>query len=153
MSDEPSLEELDAQFTGAVSTHQAAVDRAAHMPGGAEFTPFCPTLEVWVVQVFAAIYVRRPTATFRWCAQWWRHPEALTRLEALWRTWEDLRLEPMLGIAVWHRDHLDHHLPILTGPAGPFADCDPTEHFDPPLLVLPTVPAPADWWPPTVPPS
>ncbi len=58
--------------------------------------------------------------------------EAISRLEALWRTWEALRTDPLLGMGTWYRDHLDHldhQLPILTVAVGPFADCDPTRHF------------------------
>ena len=38
---------------------------------------------------------RRPLGgEFRWCPQWWAHPEAVSRLTALWRSWEAFRLEP-----------------------------------------------------------
>ena len=149
------LDELDRQFTGAAHTGQALLQltrQPAPAPAGdAAFVPYFGSLEAWVVEVFTATYLRRPTPTFRWCAQWWRHPEAIARLEALWRSWEALRLDPLLGIANWYANHLDQQLPILTGPAGPFADCDPTEHFDPPHPQLPHTPAPAGWWPPPTP--
>lgn len=58
----------------------------------------------------------------RWSAQWWRSPEAVSRLEALWRSWEHLRLDGATGSSTWWRDHLDHHMPILMSPDGPFAD-------------------------------
>ncbi|MFF3571003.1 DUF4913 domain-containing protein [Nocardia jiangxiensis] len=31
-----------------------------------------------------------------WCTEWWRHPEAVIRLEALWRAWEYFR-----NVALW----------------------------------------------------
>lgn len=34
------------------------------------------------------------SAARTWCPQWWRHAEAIVRLEALWRSWEHLRLDP-----------------------------------------------------------
>ena len=100
------------------------------------------------MSVLCPAYARRTTPTFRWCGQWWRHPEALGRLEALWRAWESLRLDPLLGMGAWYRDHLDHQLPILTSSAGPFADCDPTQHFLAETDRLAHTPAPLDWWPP-----
>lgn len=54
----------------------------------------------------------------RWAAQWWRYPEAIARLEALWRSWEHLRLDGATGSSTWWRDHLDHHMPILMSADG-----------------------------------
>lgn len=56
-----------------------------------------------------------------WAARWWRYGEAVARLEALWRAWEHLRLDPSTGMSVWWRDHADHHMPVLFDPDGPFA--------------------------------
>ena len=114
--------------------------------GDAALQPYSSSLEDWVASVFTPTFVRRSTPTFRWCGQWWRHPEAISRLEALWRTWEVLRLDPLLGMANWYRDHLDHQLPVLTAAAGPFADCDPSRHFPPETDRLAHVPAPTGWW-------
>lgn len=61
----------------------------------------------------------RGTAPF-WDPEWWRHEEAIMRLEALWRAWEHLRLDPALGMSVWWRDHADHHMNALMGDTGPF---------------------------------
>lgn len=58
-----------------------------------------------------------------WCPKWWEHPEAIYRLESLWRSWEHLRLDPALGSSTWLRDHLDHHLPRLLDASGPFKGC------------------------------
>lgn len=55
-----------------------------------------------------------------WKARWWEYDEAITRLEALWRAWEHLRLDPATGMSVWWRDHADHHMPVLMSPDGPF---------------------------------
>ena len=60
-------------------------------------------------------------AARRWAAECRRHPEAIVRLEALWRSWEHLRLDPATGMSVWLRDHADHHLGVLWDPDGPFA--------------------------------
>ena len=116
-----------------------------HSGGGAP-GPYCTSLEEWVTSVFCPTFARRSTPTFRWCGEWWRHSEAISRLEALWRSWEALRLDPLYGMATWYRDHLDHQLAILTAAAGPFADCDPTRHFPPESDRLAHTPAPDDWW-------
>jgi hypothetical protein len=81
---------------------------------------------------------------YRWCPQWWRHAEAITRLTALWQSWEAMRLQPGTGIANWLRDHLDHQLPILLGRSGPFAQCSEEEHIDPRIAAA--EPPPFGWW-------
>ena len=90
--------------------------------------PVYPTLDQWVEDYFLATFHRHPGGEFRWCHQWHDHPEAVTRLEALWRAWEVLRLDPGLGIATWLTHHLDPQLPILMGRAGPFASCTTSRH-------------------------
>ena len=88
---------------------------------------------------------RRPIGgEYRWCAQWWRHAEAITRLTALWQSWEAMRLQPGTGTASWLRDHLDHQLPILLGRSGPFAQCSQDEHVEP--RITPADPPPPGWW-------
>ena len=78
-----------------------------------------------------------------WCPQWWAHPEALSRLYALWRAWETLRIaDPDTGMSTWWRDHLDPHLTALTAGHGPFTRCAPDRHYDP--VPLPTEPVPAE---------
>jgi hypothetical protein len=107
-------------------------------------TPLYTSVEDWVTHHLLPTY-RRQSGPRTWCSQWWRHPEALERLEALWRAWEALRLDTTTGMSVWWRDHADHHLPILLSPDGPFARCTHRGHQDLPDP-LPTTPAPPDWW-------
>jgi hypothetical protein len=54
----------------------------------------------------------------RWCLEWYFHPEAVSRVEALWRAWEHLRLDGATGISVWFKDHADHHMSVLLDPRG-----------------------------------
>jgi len=79
----------------------------------------------WVRDYFIQMFRRPLGGQYRWCPSWDGHLEAVSRLTALWQTWETFRLEPATGISDWYGQHLDHHLPILLGPAGPFAQCDP----------------------------
>lgn len=85
-------------------------------------------------------------AARRWSAEWWRNPEAIVRLEALWRSWEHLRLDPATGMSVWLRDHADHHLGILWDTDGPFAKStdsarpgEPLPYSPPPEGLFPDV--------------
>jgi len=65
-----------------------------------------------------------------------QHAEALTRLEALWRSWETLRLDPNLGIATWLTNYLDPQLAALTSRIGTFAQCTQERHAT--AAVMPT---------------
>jgi len=95
--------------------------------------PVFETVEDWVDGYFRPRFRRPLGGEFRWCPKWWAHPEAVSRLTALWRSWEACRLEPATGISDWYRDHLDHHLPILLGSRGPFFQCGPDSgHVDQP---------------------
>ena len=80
------------------------------------------SVDEFVREYLRKVYRRRIDGRHRyWAAQWWRYDEAVIRLEALWRAWEHLRLDPALGMSIWWRDHADHHLPILMSVDGPFA--------------------------------
>jgi Domain of unknown function (DUF4913) len=107
--------------------------------------PVYQAVEDWVTGQFLPVYKRPLGGEYRWCAQWWQHAEAITRLTALWHSWEQLRLQPGTGIASWLRDHLDHQLPVLLGRSGPFAQCSEDEHIDPRQAKADR--APPDWWP------
>lgn len=74
-----------------------------------------------------------------WSGEWWKHDEAVMRLEALWRAWEHLRLDPATGMSVWWRDHADHHMRVLMADDGPFHGSKdaieygkPLTHVEPP---------------------
>ena len=106
--------------------------------------PLYDSVENWVAAHFLPMYRRPIGGEFRWCPQWWRHAEAITRLTALWQSWEAMRLQPGTGTANWLRDHLDHQLPILLGRSGPYAQCSPDEHIEPRPAAA--VPPPPGWW-------
>src|SRR6266404_6667170 len=106
--------------------------------------PVYSSVEEWVTSHFLPMFRRPLGGEYRWCAQWWRHAEAITRLTALWHTWEALRLQPGTGMATWLRDHLDHHLPVLLGRTGPFSMCSEDEHIDPRQATAEQ--PPSGWW-------
>lgn len=85
---------------------------------------YYPTLDRWVAELLAPTYRRAIDDRNRfWCPSWWRHTEAIARLEALWRSWEHLRLDPATGVSVWFRDHADAQMAVLLSPEGPFKYC------------------------------
>jgi hypothetical protein len=85
-------------------------------------------LEDWVDQYFLPTFRRPIGGEIRWCTHWQEHPEAITRLEALWRSWETLRLDPNLGIAIWLTNYLDPLLATLLSRSAAFAQCTPDRH-------------------------
>ena len=60
-----------------------------------EPTLFYGSADEFVRERLRYMYARRVgpgSASFRWAARWWDYPEALARIDALWRAWEHLRL-------------------------------------------------------------
>ena len=92
--------------------------------------PAYQRLEDWVEQYFLPTFRRPIGGEIRWCTQWHDHAEAVTRLEALWRSWETLRLDPNLGIATWLTTYLDPLTVMLFNRQGPFVQCTPERHVE-----------------------
>ena len=117
-------------------------------PGGVGEELCFPDMFTFVEEFLVHVYARNYdplSSSFRWCEQWWRHPEALSRLDALWHAFEALRLEVGLGPSLWWRDHADPTFAQLTAADGPFAQCKAgrePRHQCPPSL--PTLPAPRE---------
>lgn len=91
--------------------------------------------------------------TFRWAAKWWEYAEAVSRIDAMWRAFEQLRCDTTFGASVWFREHADHHMPILLSNYGPFANVpdtnrpgDPLPHRAPPAELYPDHREPPRWW-------
>ncbi|WP_329468749.1 DUF4913 domain-containing protein [Streptomyces sp. NBC_01431] len=103
-------------------------------------------LDAFVSDYLAQIIRRRiPSSSQSWCDEWWRHPEALSRLAAVWRAWEHLQHDPALGMSTWWLHHADPHLRALMHPeTGPFAMCKPSKHVR--LDPLPLKPANPLMW-------
>ncbi len=101
-----------------------------------EPTTYFPTLDAFVREFICPIFRRNTGETgraeHRWSAQWWTSAEAIIRLEALWRTFEQARQDPT-AISAWLRDHTDYHLNILMSPNGPFANSKDTSTVNEPL--------------------
>jgi hypothetical protein len=77
-----------------------------------------------------------------WCAEWYRHAQALSRLDSIWRAWEHLRQDPALGMSNWWVHYADPNIRALLDPVtGPFGRCadghdpdstEPLPVFEPP---------------------
>ncbi len=81
-----------------------------------------PNCAVWLVEYLLPNYVRK-AGSHVWCSSWFEHPEAITRVEGLWRSWETMRWDGGTGMSVWWRDYADVHMQILLSPDGPFFNC------------------------------
>jgi len=115
----------------------AALEAAIAAAGDADeaATPVFASVAVFVEQYVLPNWRHLASRTNRWCRGWWLHEEAVTRLEALWEAFEALRREPAPALSTWIRDHLDHHMAMLTREDGPFAQCNAGgEHQAQPLL-------------------
>jgi hypothetical protein len=107
-----------------LATVLAPIPDASSPPAAPVFT----SIEDWVDGFFLPTFRRQFGGELRWCRQWQGHPEACLRLEALWRSWEALRLDPTLGIATWLTNYADPQLAALLSRSGTFATCTPDRH-------------------------
>ena len=149
------LDELRERATAAAMAELVAEDDSVGDHTAPDDTPpplYYGSVDEFVRDFLVPVFSRQvgDRAARRWSAEWWRNPEAIVRLEALWRSWEHLRLDPATGMSVWLRDHADHHLGVLWDTEGPFAKSthqarpgEPLPYASPPEGLFPDVRAPA----------
>ncbi|MGP5220573.1 DUF4913 domain-containing protein [Arthrobacter rhombi] len=114
---------------------EASSSNTAGPVEGDQPTPFYDGPEEFLHEQLLPLYNRILDAkNGKWCRQWFLHPEAVSRVEALWRAWEHLRLDAATGMSVWWRDHADPHMTVLLDPKGPFHPCSSTRHRTPPPI-------------------
>jgi len=101
------------------------------------------TLYTWVHIHVATITERKVSKSsgsesgvgVRWCTRWYEHDEAIARLEALRRAWEEHVVTPGAGMSSWYLTHYDPHIAALTsagarsGSAAP-ATTNPPDRSD-----------------------
>lgn len=109
-----------------------------------EAEPVYDSLEEWVQFYFLPMFRRVEGGENKWCQRWWEHSEAIARLDAMWRSWESLRLDEQTGMSNWLRDHADHHVPLLMSQNGPFRQCAGERHRESNPLHAEW--APDGWW-------
>ena len=95
-----------------------------------------PNVAAWVAGFLAPLYAHEwneMDREWKWCSRWWLHTEAVVRLEAMWKAWELLRLDPGTGASAWLLQHADPAMAALTSPTGTFRRCKPDQHraYDP----------------------
>jgi len=139
--DDPVLAQLRAAADDAArEALHAPVDAAVDEPAQLYY----PDLLTFVRAYLGPMYRRSLSGQgATWCPEWWKHAEGITRLEALWRAWEYLRLDAHTGMSVWFRDHADHHMAVLLSADGPFKGCKPEGHGER-LKPLPLIEPPDD---------
>ncbi|MFF2088596.1 DUF4913 domain-containing protein [Nocardia sp. NPDC058176] len=81
----------------------------------------------WVAGVHARDIMGN-TDQFRWCPEWWRHAEAVTAFEALWRAWEHHRQNPGPGMASWWVQIFWPAMDRLLQIKGTFEHCRDAKH-------------------------
>jgi hypothetical protein len=130
---------------------QSATGGSPPGAGGEAPKLLCGDVEAWVQGWFLPMFGWRVDGQrWYWCPQWWRHAEAIWRLELLWRSWEAARRHPM-GMSGWSAE-LDRHRWELLGDEGPFRQCRaaerdrPARHVE--LDAATADPAPPGWWGP-----
>lgn len=84
------------------------------------------SLEHFVNDFLVRIY-NRPIGTRKtWCPQWWKHDEAVYRLQALWLAWEHMRVhDGSVSSAKWLVSYADPIMNVLFDPDGCFKGCSP----------------------------
>lgn len=102
--------------------------------GEEEAKTYYPDLPSFVTVFVAPTVRRRLGGSLTWCGEWFKHSEAISRLNCVWHEWEKARVEGTMSN--WWLYHLGPHMDVLMSKeAGPFMDCKPTEHR--PLKPLP----------------
>src|SRR5512141_2531287 len=100
MADDFGLFDTDTPAPNADAGEDGTPEKAPELVYG--------TAEEFLHEQLLPTYVRSVTGkTAKWCIEWYFHPEAVSRVAALWRSWEHLRLDPATGMSVWWRDHAD----------------------------------------------
>jgi hypothetical protein len=79
--------------------------------------------EAWVSDWLSVHYAHPMTNGRVFCPDWTEHPEAVSRLEALWREWERVAADGGRGMAAFWIGLLDPMMAALTDEHGPFAHC------------------------------
>ncbi|MFY1633723.1 DUF4913 domain-containing protein [Solwaraspora sp. WMMB335] len=144
----------DEDLTGTVAALQNQVAELTQRlddqtPATAPAALRFPTVEAWATGLFLPMFGWRVDGQrWHWCPQWWRHAEAIWRLELLWRSWEVNRLAAT-GMSAWSIE-VDRHIHELLGDDGPFRQCRAADddraarHTE--VASATAEPAPKGWW-------
>lgn len=101
---------------------------AAGAEAGGEKVPVYASLDAFVEGYVLPQWRHKLGVSVHWCAYWFRHAEAVSRLEAVWEAWEVMRRDTAPAMSTWWRDHLDPHMRMLTDADGVFYRCSAEVH-------------------------
>lgn len=123
MSDEYGHDEFDAvdEETGEVGPTEASLATAQQAEEEGPQLVF-QNVDEWVNGFLIPHFRRSPK--MRWDPRWWEYAEVVSRLTALWRAWEQMRLEGMTGMATYWLNIFDPMMAEITSPDGPFWKID-----------------------------
>lgn len=84
------------------------------------------SVEQFVSEFIAPLYVRPIGSAAKWCPKWWLHAEAVFRFNALWVTYENgFASEDPTFAARWMASYADPFMSRLMDPNGTFNGCSP----------------------------
>lgn len=84
------------------------------------------SVEQFVSEFIAPLYVRPIGSAAKWCPKWWLHAEAVFRFNALWVTYENgFASEDPSFAAKWMASYADPFMSRLMDPNGTFNGCSP----------------------------
>ena len=89
-------------------------------------SPNCSTpMRTWFEDYLSYVYRRDlGQSTTLWCDRWFDRPEAMTRIQTLWRSWEAARQnDTMSGLATWFVNIADPMMRELFSPEDTFKTC------------------------------
>ena len=111
-------------------------------PAGEASTLCFANVNEFVQNYLIKVYRRRIIngGPHRWAARWWENEEAIARLTALWRAFEQYRLDPGAGMSTWWNVHADPTMRTLLATDGPFAGSRDTNDRGDPLPYEPPPP-------------
>lgn len=108
---------LDAARTVHNQESQKAADQANNN------LPRFGSLEDFVTLYLLPNWRHRQSNDVHWCAWWWRHGEAMARLEHLWEGFEVARTQQAPAMSMWWLEQADRHMAALTDRGGAFNRC------------------------------
>lgn len=124
---ERDRDRAQARYAAAQREQQLAAKVAPLDPQSGQPVQHFYDLEEFVVEYLLPNWEHKIDRRTHWCARWWAHPAAVTRLGHVWEAFEAARREPAPAMSSWWRDHVDHHMGWLTSQDGPFELCDSLE--------------------------
>lgn len=140
--------DVDAAEALLAQAHSPHLAEVAHDEASADVPrPVFTSVDQWVDGWLLPTYRRDvgsagSTGLYKWDPEWWLYSEIVQRLEALWLSWEKMRLEGGPGMVVFFRDYLDPMMSVILSPEGPLSKFSPSSVRTERLAPMPAKPVP-----------